>query len=184
MKIKHHYRADCYTYPASSKEIEKIQERVQLRIKDIDVEKSLEGFEDYQKANAILTIYARVSYEEGFRKGLSEIKKDNEKIEIKNRNKNKNVYSLADEEEVVKIVQKRLASKRMKKYRDEYCNDKGIKNTQESFALSVTIHSFFEYGYYDATLDTTNIFRNMYPEDDNKAKQMADMMDELFGELI
>lgn len=178
---------DFYEYPAKSKTLEKIQERVQKHIKKYDFEKSLEGLKDFEKCNAIFSLYGFIAYEEGYRVGLKELKKENPKIKIKRRTDKELVYVIEDQEEksrLTKLVQERIDSENLKMAREEYCLENRVENSNESAALSITIHTFYEAGYIKATLDVKEMFKNMYSDDPKKAQEMAEMFTDLFQEVL
>lgn len=178
------FRADSFIYPAEHKDIMKIQEEVQKKLKHYDIEKETAHLKDYEQGNAILTLYGRVAYEEGYRKGLQSLKSQNQAVVIKRRSSKAFVYMAEDETELIKLTQKRMKSKRMRNYRTEYCQEHNLEDNEESFVLSLVIHTFFESAYSKVTLDTSNIFKNMHPEDEEKAKKMSGIFDELFSGVL
>lgn len=186
MDLRPKFRADSFIYPAEHKDIMKVQEEVQKKLDGKDLEQELDGLKDYEKANAILTLYAAVAYDEGYRKGLKALENEYTKVKTKNRSKNKFKYSPSKEEslKITKLVQKRMASKKQRKYRTEYCDEYNLEDTEESFVLSLTIHSFFEAGYVDITLNTNNMFKEMHDGDEETASSMTKLFDEVFSEII
>jgi hypothetical protein len=186
MDLKPKFRADSFVYPADCDDIMKIQEEVQKKVEGKDLEEELKDLKEYEKANAILTLYGNIAYDEGYRKGLKSIQDVHTKIKIKNRSKNKFHYSASQEEflKITKLVQKRMASKKQKKQRTEYCKDSHIEDTTESFVLSLTIHSFFEAGYSDITLNTNNMFKEMHDGDSERASKMTNLFNDVFSELL
>lgn len=184
MKLSPKFRADNFIYPAEHKDIMTIQGVVQKRLKGKDLEKELEGLKDFEKANAILTLYAYAAYEEGYRKGLKSLEQENQKVSIKNRNKDKFKYSPEDGLKITQLVHKRMKSKKQRKYRSQYCTEHKIEDSEESFVLSLTIHSFFEAGYVAITLDTDNMFKEMHVDNPEKASQLSGLFDELFSEVL
>lgn len=186
MDLRPKFRADRFIYAAENKDIEKIQREVQKKLEDKDVEKELEGLKDFEKANAILSFYAYIAYDEGYRKGLKELSSEHIKVKAQNRNKENVKYAPSKEDslKLTKLTQRRLKSKRQRKYRTDYCLENGVENSEESFALSMTIHTFFEAGYVDIAFNTDNMFKEMHKGNEEKADSLSRLFDEVFSEVL
>jgi hypothetical protein len=175
MDLRPNTRADKFNYVANSIELEKIHEIAQLKGSLLE----LDGLSEMEQADAILTLYGFIAYEEGFRKGLNELKELTSKVTIKKRSKNKFIYKTNNQEQIVNLIRKREKSKRMRKGRAEYCLDNKIENHNETFLLSLVINTFFEAGYTDITYDTSEVVSNMYLEDEEKSKEISKMIDSI-----
>lgn len=181
-------RADKIYYPAPDKTIEKIQERIQDYTPELEFKENMDSLDsDIKKANYILNLYLKIAYDEGYSYGLKEIKSDNKdshldsNMKIKNRKKNKlnNILEKNEEKEITSLVQRRIKSKRMRKFFEKTFSDKGMSFEEEMFALSIAIHSGYEFGYSNSqSLDNTINF--MLGED----KEKVDMFKDLFQDLL
>jgi len=187
MRLIEDFATDGFMYPAERRDLMKIQGEVQKRMKAVNFEEHLNSIEkDYEKANAVLTLYGYVAYEEGYRKGLSEVSKENLKIEIKRRNRKEFVYKPEQDKvnELVGLVKARYDDLLLRHERDVYCEENNIENNNEGFMLSVMVHTFFEAGYTESTLNVREFFKNMYPEDEQRVEDMTSIFEELFGEFL
>lgn len=82
------------------------------------------------------------------------------------------------------MVQERINSKKQRQHRTNYCHENNIPDDEESFVISITIHSFFEAGYTNIVLNTENMFKEIHPDDSKKALSMSKFFDEVFSEII
>jgi septum formation inhibitor MinC len=177
-------RADKFDYIANHKERETIQGIAQKFKNEVDEIK-----DDYEKANATLNVYAWVSYDEGYRKGLKELKTTADElsaksIKIKKRTHGKFHYTTQEAVgKAVKLSAKRYRSKRQRKERTKFCKENGIEDTNEMFMLSMVMHTCFECGYLEAN-KPRNILKAYAGGDSEKEKMFVEIFEEVAEGLL
>lgn len=174
-------RADNFIYPADDKSIMKIQEIMQKYYKDKFGEP-----ETIDQANTILNVYAQIAFDEGYRKAIGEAKKEYGNYKkIKAKPRKKGWFEYVDEDDLKKsfnLCQRRIESKRQKKSRKKYCEDNSMKYTEESFVLSMVIHTYFEAGYLKA--QSIEEQAKIFAGDKERADLLVQMFNECFGQIM
>ena len=177
-------RADNFVYPADDKSIMKIQEIMQKYYKDEFGEP-----ETIDQANTILNVYAQIAFDEGYRKAIEEAKDEYSKYShiktIKAKPRKKGWFEYVDEGDLKKsfnLCQRRIESKRQKESRKKYCEDNSMKYTEESFVLSMVIHTYFEAGYLKA--QSIEEQAKIFTGDEERANLLVQMFNECFEQIM
>lgn len=177
-------RADNFIYPANNKAIMKIQEIMQKYYKDEFGEP-----ETIDQANTTLNVYAQIAFDEGYRRAIDEAKDEYSKYShiktIKAKPRKKGWFEYVDEGDLKKsfnLCQRRIESKRQKESRKKYCEDNNIKYNEESFILSMVIHTYFEAGYLKA--QSIEEQAKIFTGDEDRAKLLTNIFNEVFGQVM
>lgn len=176
-------RADSFYYPADNKAMMKIQEIMQKYYRDeLGEPKTMED------ANIILNIYAQISFDEGYRRAIDEIRNEYSHISklnnVKAKRRKKGWFEYIDDGDLKKsypLCRKRIDSKRQRKARKDYCEACGIEYSEEQFILTMVIHTFYEAGYLKA--QSIEEQAKIVTGDEERATLLTDMFNEIFGKI-
>lgn len=148
----------------------------------------LETLED--QANFTLNVFAHISYDEGYRAAIKELKKDAHEIskkDIKVKRRKHGQFEYVSSPELIpqvmkKIVKKRVNSKRQWKSWKE-AREEGENDSFEMFMLAMVVNSCFETGYLEC-MSVNGIIKAYCGDDKEKEQMFHDIFDEVLGAYL
>lgn len=174
-------RSDNFLCPAEKNDVMKIQEQFLKYYKD-----KFDELNSIEEANHVLSIYASIAFDEGYRKAIEETKDIMGNInKIKAKPRKKDFFEYVEEGDLknsLNLCKRRMKSKRQRKHREEYCKSCGIEFEEEQFTLSIVIHTYFEAGYLKA--QSLEQQAKILTGDGEKASIIVDMFKECFDEYV
>lgn len=178
-------RADKFDALASSEHLMQIQNEMLTHYKDdinaLDVS-------DMDRANIIVTYYLRIAIDEGYREAIKEYNElagGYKPLEVKPRQKDVLHYvEEGEDKSLVKLVKKRIKSKRQRK---SYAELQELKEDErfpeEQFVLCMVCHTGFEYGFMKGS-SVEEYAKMMNPDDPEKAKMFSELFNDIFKEVL
>lgn len=177
-------RADKFEEAAPSEVLESIQGQALLHHDDLTKYLEESDLKDYEKANAIMGLYLRIAIDEGYRFAAEDILKTNNHNNKELKPHSKEVVEYVEEHEpkqLLKLIQRRFKSKRQRKWRTDHCLETGVEDTEESFQLSMVIHTGYEFGTMKA--NTVEEISKIICKDEETANMVSDMFKEFAPQL-
>lgn len=170
-------RADFFNVAADDEGLESIQTEIKKYIKDI------EKLDENLQIDIILYTYLQIAMDEGYRRGLEELKKiDVASDKVKILPRKKGVFEYIDNGEEIKnllpLVRRRINSKRMRNRIKKERLGKGKEWIEEQFVLSMVIHTGWEHGYLKANT-VESIVKNVSDGDEEKINNTIKIIKEL-----
>ena len=182
-------RADKFLVACDCEAIETIQSEV-LKYKEYldKIKEEADASGDMSNYyNSTLTLYLRISMDEGYRRVIKELRESYSDIpdmleRIKAKPKSYNVIEYIDEgedEALFPLIMRRIKSKRQRKKWAEDCkNNPGRGDGEEWFTLSMVINTGFEHGYLKA--NTIEEISKMVCKNEDMANIVTDMLNGIF----
>lgn len=171
-------RADKFDIIADKKSLMRIQGEAQKYKDDYKVE-------TIKDANMVLNLYAQIAFDEGYRyafeETMVELKKVYEDGVKKPKKRRKGWFEYIEDGDLKKsfpLVKRRIDSKRQRKEQAKLDEENGREFSEESFTLTMVIHTYFEAGYLKA--QTIEEQAKIVCQD----QERADLLVQLFGEVF
>lgn len=173
-------RADYFLEIADTEAIKIIQSEVQKYKEDYEKEES-------ESVHKVLLLYLQVAMDEGYRRVMEDMKKDDltgSKINIVERKKGWFEY-VEDHDEIkslVPLVKRRINSKRMRNRIKKDWDKQGKEWSEDLFCLMTVIHTGWEHGYMKGTsIEET---AKWVAKDQERADLLINMMKEFFPQEL